>query len=108
MLKCSIQMHANIPRMIASGRPMFNSSFNKMYEPKSRFGLRLITAAAASQRLAAGSFLVDRAEASPAHRSTDPESRMLASLHCKHPGVRSEYSNGLATVQGIDRGTDRT
>jgi len=86
---------------------MFNSSFNKMYEPKSRFGLRLITAAA-SQGLAAGSLLADRDEASPAHRSADPEPPMLASLHCKHPGVRSESSNSLATVQGTDRGTDRT
>jgi len=38
----------------------------------SHFGSRLITAAA-SQGLAAGSLLVDRAEASSAHRSADPE-----------------------------------
>ena len=51
----------------------------------------------------AGSLLADRAEASPAHHSSDPES-----LHYKHPGVRSESSNGLATAQGTDRVTDRT
>jgi len=61
-------------------------------------GSRLITAAA-SLGLAVGSLQADQAEASPAHRSTDPEPPMLASLHCKHPGVRSESYNGLATVQ---------
>jgi len=69
---------------------------------------RLITVAAASQGLADGSLLADRTEANPAHRSAVPEPPMLAALHCKHPGVRSESSNGLTTVQGTDRGTDRT
>jgi len=53
--------------------------------------------AAASQGLAAGSLLADRAEASPAHRSPDPEPPMLASRHCKHSGVRSSWYGALST-----------
>jgi len=42
---------------------------------------------AASHGLAAGSLLAYRTEASPAHCSAKPGPLMLASLHCKHPGV---------------------
>ena len=69
---------------------------------KHHFGLRLITAAA-SQGLAAGILLADRAEASPTHRSGDSEPP--ASFHCKHSGVRSSW-NG-ATAHSANRGADK-
>jgi len=62
---------------------------------KRDFGSRVITAAAL-QRLAAGSFLADRAEASPAHCSADPEPPMLASLQCKQSGVRPSWNGATA------------
>ena len=44
----------------------------------------------------AGSLVADRAEASPAHRSVDPEPPMVASLHCKHPGVRPSWNGAIS------------
>jgi len=71
---------------------------------------------AASQGLEAGSLLEDRAEARLAHRSADPEPLMLASLHCKHPGVRLSWHSALSRRHpglfgkfptGADRCTDK-
>jgi len=50
-----------------------------------------VIAAAASHGLAAGSLLVDRAEASPAHRSADPE--------VEGAGIASSAVNTLASVR---------
>ena len=43
------------------------------------------------------SLLANCAEASPAHRSADPEPQVLASRRCKHPGVRPSWNDALST-----------
>jgi len=48
-----------------------------------------------------GSLLADWTEASPAHRSAEPEPPMLASLHCKHPGVRPFWHGALSENGGL-------
>jgi len=60
----------------------------------------------------AGSLLADRAEASPAHRFADREPPMLASLDCKHPGVRPSWHGTLSRlvwrVANVGRQTAQT
>jgi len=63
------------------------------------FGSSLVTTAA-SQGLAAGSFLADRAEASPAHHSAEPGPTMRASMHCKYPDVCPFWHGALSADGG--------
>ena len=67
------------------------------------FGSRLITAAA-SQGFAAGSLLADRTEASPAHRSAEPEHRSTVNTRAS---VRSGTAPCLQTAACLERGQRR-
>jgi len=61
---------------------------------------RLITAVA-PRGLVTGSLLGDRAKTSPAHRSAEPGPPLLASLHCKQPGVCPFWHGALSADGGF-------